>query len=223
MPRFFDEQGNEVDPYSIPDDDDGTGYQEPPPTTQNPLRAQINRQTRKIRELENKVAEGDKAVRKLAFIEAGIDMDNPMAPYFVDGFQGDVTPEAIKAKAAEANLLKPTAQPGQQQQGQPQMQQQPGQQYAPQQQPQLAQPAQQQPGFQLAPPGTDPVQAQFQQAQNAFRAIQGAQDANMPGTRNYDAEMRAAAAAGRQGEVDRILAEKHAATGPHGVPAIVND
>lgn len=52
------------------------------------------------------------AERKLAFAEAGIDLSNtdPKLSYFVKGYEGDLTPEAIKAKAiAEGWVSNPEA------------------------------------------------------------------------------------------------------------------
>lgn len=43
--------------------------------------------------------------RELAFSKAGIDASSPMAKYFVNGYgEGDTSPEAIRAAAAEAGV-----------------------------------------------------------------------------------------------------------------------
>ncbi len=62
---------------------------------------------RKERRERNKAAErADAAERELAFMRAGIDVEaNPMAAYFVKGYDGEVTADAIRAKAQEVGLL----------------------------------------------------------------------------------------------------------------------
>lgn len=216
MPRFFDEFGREVDPYAPDvadnddDDDDNLGQ---PPQRRNPLRDQVRRLERANRDLRKQVDELAPQAKELTFVKAGVDMDNPLTPYLVAGYKGDLTPEAVKSAAEGAGLLK---QPPGQQQGQPQQQQAPGV----QQMPQPGLPQYQQPGQQQQQP--QGVQDAFQQAQTAYRAMAQAGDASMPGTRNYDAEMQAAAAAGNQAEVNRLYVEKVASTNP-GIPAIVND
>jgi DNA-binding NarL/FixJ family response regulator len=45
--------------------------------------------------------------RKMAFAEAGIDVNAPVAKYFMKGYDGEVSAEAIRAAAEEANLLQP--------------------------------------------------------------------------------------------------------------------
>lgn len=61
--------------------------------------------------------------RTLAFAQAGIplDSDNKIAGYFIKGYDGDLTPEAIKAAATEAGILgAPTPPPATQQDQSPQ-------------------------------------------------------------------------------------------------------
>jgi hypothetical protein len=41
----------------------------------------------------------------LAFVKAGVDPDSAAAKYFVKGYDGELTPEAIRAAAEEANLV----------------------------------------------------------------------------------------------------------------------
>lgn len=50
-------------------------------------------------------AELAKANRRAAFLEAGVDMSNPLSKYFVNGYDGDVEAEAIKKAATEAGLI----------------------------------------------------------------------------------------------------------------------
>ncbi len=43
--------------------------------------------------------------RELAFAKAKLDLDDPKIEYFVKGYDGDLTPDAIRAKAEEAGFL----------------------------------------------------------------------------------------------------------------------
>lgn len=49
--------------------------------------------------------------RELAFAKAGIAADSPMAPYFVKGYDGELTPEQIRAAAQSAGVPLLGAQP----------------------------------------------------------------------------------------------------------------
>lgn len=76
----------------------------------NPAQSTIsNAELRKLRkdrerrqELEEKVAQLE---RREVFARAGIPVDDPGAKYFVKGYDGELTPEAIKAAAVEARIL----------------------------------------------------------------------------------------------------------------------
>ena len=77
-------------------------------------------------EAENKTktdeaAAAGAAQRELAFFKAGVDPDIPGANWFIKGYDGELTDEAIKAEATKAGFLRGTAPQGQQgQQGQQQ-------------------------------------------------------------------------------------------------------
>ena len=43
--------------------------------------------------------------RKMAMVEAGVDLKHPAAPYFVEGYKGELTEDAIKAEAAKIGVL----------------------------------------------------------------------------------------------------------------------
>lgn len=43
--------------------------------------------------------------RERAFAKAGIDPDDPRTAYFVKGYDGDITPEAIRAEAIQAGFI----------------------------------------------------------------------------------------------------------------------
>jgi hypothetical protein len=64
-----------------------------------------------IRGLEEKAAEGDKLKREMAFTKAGVSYEDPKAKYFVEGYKGEMTPEAIKAEALTIGLIGETPAP----------------------------------------------------------------------------------------------------------------
>lgn len=74
----------------------------------------IVRQRLRIKELEKEnkdkadaLARAEAAERKLAFAEAGISPTDPKMNYFVKGYEGELTADAIKAAAVEAGFLDP--------------------------------------------------------------------------------------------------------------------
>jgi hypothetical protein len=77
--------------------------------TQNPVRARMKQLEKEARELRKQVAEFSATQRELAFVKAGIDPASPQAKYFVKGYEGDLTPEAIREAAVEAQLITPSA------------------------------------------------------------------------------------------------------------------
>lgn len=70
------------------------------------LRKQIEEQAAKAREAEARAAAAE---RELAFAKAGLPLSDPKMGYFVKGYDGDLTPEAIKAAAEAAGFLAPPA------------------------------------------------------------------------------------------------------------------
>lgn len=77
--------------------------------TQNPVRARMKQLEKEAKELRKQVAEFSATQRELAFVKAGIDPASPQAKYFVKGYDGDLTPEAIREAAVEAQLITPLA------------------------------------------------------------------------------------------------------------------
>lgn len=77
--------------------------------TQNPVRARMKQLEKEARELRKQVAEFSATQRELAFVKAGIDPASPQAKYFVKGYDGELTPEAIREAAVEAQLITPLA------------------------------------------------------------------------------------------------------------------
>lgn len=83
-------------------------YGNPTADEQN-AQQQDNEVIRTLREQANGAtaarAEAEAARRELAFVKAGIDPDDPQQGYFVRGYQGDVTADAIRAAAETAGFL----------------------------------------------------------------------------------------------------------------------
>lgn len=77
------------------------------PTSQNPVRAQLKAQEKELRELRKQLAESQTVQKELAFVKAGIDLTSPMSKYFIKGYDGELTPEAIRLAAEEAQLITP--------------------------------------------------------------------------------------------------------------------
>jgi hypothetical protein len=92
-------------------DDNGDLIPATPPPDQrtNEEWATLRREKRDKEKAEGRAAQAEK---DLAFMRAGIDTSkNPLAEYFVKGYDGEVTPEAITAKAIEVGLIAPPAPP----------------------------------------------------------------------------------------------------------------
>lgn len=62
----------------------------------------LRRAANSKKQLEKELAD---AKRELAFAKAGIDPSDPKMKYFVKGYDGELTPSAVKAAAAEAGFL----------------------------------------------------------------------------------------------------------------------
>jgi hypothetical protein len=91
-------------------EDDESIYDEPVQET-NPVRSRMKQLEKEARELRKQVAEFQTTQREMAFVKAGIDPASPQAKYFVKGYDGDLTPEAIRQAAEEAQLITPQARP----------------------------------------------------------------------------------------------------------------
>lgn len=77
----------------------------------NPLRSRMRELESEIKSLRQQAAEAEQAKRELAFVKAGVDPSDTAAKYFVKGYDGELTVDAIKAAAVEARLLAPTQPP----------------------------------------------------------------------------------------------------------------
>jgi hypothetical protein len=65
-------------------------------------RRKLQKELKQLRESQAATAA---AARKAAFYEAGINPKDPKAKYFINGYDGELDPEAIKAAAIEAGFL----------------------------------------------------------------------------------------------------------------------
>ena len=71
----------------------------------NPVRARMRELEDRNKALEAQAKEAEAAKRELAFVKAGVDPDAAGAKWFVKGYDGEFTAEAIRAAAEEANLI----------------------------------------------------------------------------------------------------------------------
>lgn len=77
---------------------------------QDPVRAHMRKLEKELKQERAARAEAEAAKRELAFVKAGVPFDNPVAKYFIKGYDGEITPDAIRAAAEEANLIQPSKQ-----------------------------------------------------------------------------------------------------------------
>lgn len=82
-------------------------YEDEQPVNQNPVRARMKALEKEAADLRKQIAEAQAAQKELAFVKAGIDLNSPMSKYFVKGYEGELTPEAIRLAAEEAQLITP--------------------------------------------------------------------------------------------------------------------
>lgn len=76
----------------------------------DPVRARMRQLEKELKAKEQALVEADAIKREYAFMKAGVPMDSPMSKYFVKGYDGEFTPEAIRLAAEEANLIHKEAQ-----------------------------------------------------------------------------------------------------------------
>ena len=74
--------------------------------TRDPVRAQLRKVEQQLKAAEAKAKELETAARELAFVKAGVDTNAPIAKYFVKGYDGELSADAIRVAAQEANLIK---------------------------------------------------------------------------------------------------------------------
>ena len=74
---------------------------------QDPVRAQLRKLEKEVREKNDLLSKYAEMERKMAFTEAGINASDPKFKYFIKGYDGEMTPEAISLAAQEAQLITP--------------------------------------------------------------------------------------------------------------------
>lgn len=85
--------------------DDSIEFDEAQETGRNPLRERMKQLEAELGEWKAKAQQASEAERKLAFVEAGVDPSLPVAKYFMKGYEGELTPEAIREAAIEAQII----------------------------------------------------------------------------------------------------------------------
>jgi hypothetical protein len=77
----------------------------------DPVRAHMRKLEAENKALREQAALAATAQRELTFVKAGINPDDPRAKYFVKGYDGELSVDAIRSAAAEAAILSPVVQP----------------------------------------------------------------------------------------------------------------
>jgi len=104
MATLYDADGNEIE---IDDALLGGGQGDPGPQSNSDFAA-LRKQTQATKKAEALAAAKD---REVAFLRAGIDPEakEGMVGYFAKGYEGEMTPEAIKAAATAAGIIQAPA------------------------------------------------------------------------------------------------------------------
>lgn len=89
--------------YEFDSDDD---QQETEPR-RDPVRARLKQLEKELKQKDALLNQYAESQKKLMFLEAGVPMDSPMATYFIKGYDGEMTPEAIRQAATQAQLIAP--------------------------------------------------------------------------------------------------------------------
>lgn len=85
--------------------DDNIDFDETQDSGRNPLRERMKQLEAENAALREQAASASEAARKLAFVEAGVDPSLPVAKYFMKGYDGELTPDAIRQAAIEAQII----------------------------------------------------------------------------------------------------------------------
>jgi hypothetical protein len=83
--------------------------------TRDPVRSHLKKLEQENKELRQLKVDAEAAKRKLAFVEAGVDLSSPVAEYFIKGYDGEISTEAIKSAASKLNLTPQQSAPAPQQ------------------------------------------------------------------------------------------------------------
>lgn len=86
-------------------DDDDLDEAEPEDRTVTLRRDQIRQLEKQAKTATEAQARAEAAERKLAFAEAGLSLSDPKMSYFVKGYDGELTAEAITEAATQAGFL----------------------------------------------------------------------------------------------------------------------
>jgi hypothetical protein len=81
------------------------------PQDSNPVRARMKQLEKENREFKKQLAEAEQLRREANFLKAGIDPAEPKFKYFVKGYDGELSPDAIRAALEEAQLITPQSNP----------------------------------------------------------------------------------------------------------------
>ena len=97
MPDDFTDDIDEDEDF---DDEDGSALVKK-------LRRQLRSQGKELKEAKTVLEQATAATRDLAFLRAGVDLNDPKTVYFRKGYDGDMDPEAIKQEAIAAGVVTP--------------------------------------------------------------------------------------------------------------------
>jgi len=75
----------------------------------DPVRSHLKKLEQENKELRQLKADAEAAKKKLAFVEAGVDLSSPVAEYFIKGYDGEISTDAIKSAASKLNLTPQSA------------------------------------------------------------------------------------------------------------------
>lgn len=88
--------------------DDSIDFDETQDSGRNPLRERMKQLESENAALREQATQASEAARKLAFVEAGVDPNLPVAKYFMKGYDGELSAEAIRQAAIEAQIIQDT-------------------------------------------------------------------------------------------------------------------
>lgn len=87
------------------DDDNDTGGQQNESSVITDLRRKLREAEKTAHGNAEAAARAEAAERELAFLKAGVDPAKPAATWFIKGYDGDLSTDAIKKAAGDAGLL----------------------------------------------------------------------------------------------------------------------
>ena len=73
--------------------------------SKDPVRAHLRKLEAENKRKDELLAEAEQARRELMFLKAGVNPDDPKAKYFVKGYDGELTVDAIRQAAEEASYI----------------------------------------------------------------------------------------------------------------------